>query len=134
MHLEIGIWIIRYNRLTESYRIFRQNTTIPRLSMANSCFDLQDAIKRRDDKRSMLFQYVSRTAYQHRFHFSKFSDAPGAVARSLKYMAAQNNFTVPGTVQEVYDILKDAEHMDTSLGKDGSGTKTFKLRKEKMNM
>jgi hypothetical protein len=48
--------------------------------------------------------------------------APGSVARSLKYMAAQNGLTVPGTVQDVYDVLKDSDHMKTSLGEDGTGT------------
>lgn len=50
--------------------------------------------------------------------------APGSVARSLKYMAAQTGIVVPGTVQDVYDILKDANHMNTSLGANGSGTDT----------
>lgn len=54
--------------------------------------------------------------------------APGGVARSLKYMAAQNGLTLPDTVQQVYDILKDKDHMKTSLGADGSGTATAMIK------
>lgn len=59
--------------------------------------------------------------------------APGAVARSLKYLELHNPRLdhVPGTVQEIYDILKDADHMMTGLGEDGGGTATPKIKSGK---
>jgi hypothetical protein len=48
-------------------------------------------------------------------------------------MAAQNGFTVPGTVQDVYDVLKDADHMKTKLGAGAPGTLTSMIKTGKDN-
>ena len=56
--------------------------------------------------------------------------APAAVARSLKALAKMHSHVnITDSAQDVYDTLRDPNHMDTKLG--GTGTKTENIKKGK---
>ena len=53
--------------------------------------------------------------------------APGACARSLKYLENTTGIEVPGSAQDVYDTLNGPDYLDTSVGPAGTGTKVWRV-------
>lgn len=53
--------------------------------------------------------------------------APGACARSLKYLQNKGGPTIPGSAQDLYNKLKGPDYLNTSIGKDGTGTKISQI-------